>query len=120
MPNKFIRENTNLICLAGVVHHDDLMYLFYIKQFPFFKKGDPEVPTVEKMTAMWAHFAKTGEPIPKNNQLFKNVTWEKFTPQHKRYLEINTELTMKNGIIFSNRMKFWEKLFPLPPLKSYY
>ena len=94
------------------------MYLFHIKQFPLFEKDDPEIPTLEKMTAMWAHFAKTGEPIPKNNQLFKNVTWEKFTLQQKRYLEINTELIMKNGIIFGSRMEFWDRLFPLSPLQT--
>lgn len=96
----------------GVSHNDDLMYLLYISQFPFFKENDPEIPTVERMTAIWENFAKTGEPIPKDNELFKNVTWEKFTSENKSYLEINNELTMKDGVIYPERMNVWDKLFP--------
>lgn len=45
----------------GVVHHDDLIYLFYIsKLFPEFKPSDPESQTVEKLTTLWANFARTG------------------------------------------------------------
>lgn len=88
------------------------MYLLYISQFPFFKENDPEIPTVERMTAIWENFAKTGEPIPKDNELFKNVTWEKFTSENKSYLEINNELTMKDGVIYPERMNVWDKLFP--------
>ncbi|XP_043476477.1 esterase FE4-like [Leptopilina heterotoma] len=97
----------------GVSHHDDLLYLFYIKQFPFFKENDPELMTVERMTAIWENFAKTGKPIPEGNDLFKNVTWNEFTSENKCYLEISNELTMKDGVINPERMNFWDKLFPL-------
>ena len=70
------------------------------------------------MTAIWEHFAKTGEPIPKDNPLFKNVTWNPITKEHPRYLEINTDFTMKNGIIYPDRMNLWERLFPLRPLSD--
>lgn len=102
-----------MFIFLGVSHHDDLMYIFYIKKFPLFKKDDPEVPIVERMTSIWEHFAKTGEPIPKNNELFKNVTWERFTTQEKRYLEINKEFSLTNGLINTKRMEFWDSLFPL-------
>lgn len=97
----------------GVSHHDDLLYLFYIKQFPFFKENDPELTTVERMTAIWENFAKTGKPIPEGSDLFKNVTWNEFTSENKRYLEISNELTMKDGVINPERMNLWDKLFPL-------
>lgn len=46
---------------SGVVHHDDLIYLFYIsKLFPEFKQNDPESVTVDKITTLWANFARTG------------------------------------------------------------
>lgn len=49
------------ILFLGVVHHDDLIYLFYIqKLFPLFKDTDPESITVNKLTTLWANFAKTG------------------------------------------------------------
>lgn len=45
----------------GVVHHDDLIYLFYISRlFPWFTPSDPEAQTVEKLTKLWANFARTG------------------------------------------------------------
>ncbi|XP_033207581.1 esterase E4-like [Belonocnema kinseyi] len=97
----------------GVVHHDDLMYVFYISRFPKFVTGDPEIPTVEKMTAIWENFARTGEPIPKDNLLFKNVEWKKFTTRHNRYLELDVEFTLKSGLINSERMAVWDRLFPL-------
>ncbi|XP_051168374.1 esterase FE4-like isoform X3 [Leptopilina boulardi] len=98
----------------GVTHHDDLMYIFYIKQFPLFKKDDPETRIVERMTAIWENFAKTGKPIPRDNELFENVSWKKFTPQCKRHLEIGNELVMRNGLINPKEMALWDKLFPLP------
>ena len=43
------------------MHNDDLIYLFYIqKLFPLNKDTDPEVQTVNKLTTLWANFAKTG------------------------------------------------------------
>ncbi|XP_051164874.1 uncharacterized protein LOC127283823 [Leptopilina boulardi] len=100
----------------GVVHHDELIYLFGIAQFPAIKENDPELLTLERMTAIWENFAKTGEPIPEENSLFENVTWNPITASHPCYLEMNNEFIMRNGIIYLDRMHFWEKLFPLQPL----
>lgn len=45
----------------GVVHHDDLLYLFSIpSKAPLFNETDPENGTVERLTRMWTAFAKTG------------------------------------------------------------
>lgn len=102
--------------LSGVVHQDDLMYLFYqSKVFPYFEDNAPENVMVEKMTAIWANFAKTGEPIPKDNPLFQDVTWTQFTRKNQAYLDIDNSLLMRNGL-YIDRMKEWEKLFPLKPL----
>ncbi|XP_051159978.1 juvenile hormone esterase-like [Leptopilina boulardi] len=98
----------------GVSHHDELMYVFYMSRFPKFVKGDPEISMVEKMTAIFENFAKTGKPIPNHNSLFENVKWKKFTTLRKRYLEINNcSMIMKNGVIYPKRMKLWDSLFPL-------
>ncbi|XP_043269298.1 uncharacterized protein [Venturia canescens] len=99
----------------GVAHLDDLQYLFYMSQLHYFEPGVPETPLVEMMTAMWANFVKTGEPIPKSNRAFEGVTWEQFTPENNRYMEINRTLTMKTGINLE-RMQVFETLFPLYPL----
>ncbi|XP_043269312.1 uncharacterized protein [Venturia canescens] len=101
----------------GVVHHDDLQYLFYMSILHYFEPDAPETPIVEKMTAMWANFVKTGEPIPKNNKAFEGVIWEQFTPENNRYMEISRTLTMKTGVNLE-RMQVFENLFPLDPLSS--
>lgn len=83
-------------------------------------EGDPEIPMVEKMTGIFENFARTGKPIPENNSLFEDVTWKQFTPQRKRYLEINnSSLVMKNGLIYPERMRLWDRLFPLPSLHNH-
>ncbi|KAJ8686610.1 hypothetical protein QAD02_022404 [Eretmocerus hayati] len=97
----------------GVVHGDDTIYLFYQSVFPkMFKPSDAEIPTLERMTSMWASFAKTGQPIPANNQLFASVRWDKLTASNKAYLEINKKLTLKSNL-YGNRMAFWERVFPI-------
>ncbi|XP_031783698.1 esterase E4 [Nasonia vitripennis] len=102
----------------GVVHHDDLLYLFYMSfGFPFFNATDPESAVVEKMTTMWANFAKTGEPIPKYNKLFKGVTWPLLQPKTNNYLEIGDSFTVKSNM-FPERYALWDRLFPLPPVAS--
>ncbi|XP_051164503.1 esterase E4-like isoform X2 [Leptopilina boulardi] len=104
---------SHVVCVS---HHDELMYIFYMSRFPKFVEGDPEIIMVEKMTAIFENFAKTGEPISNDNSLFDNFTWKKITPVRKRYLEINnSSMIMKNGVIYSERMKLWDRLFPLPP-----
>ncbi|RZC36118.1 COesterase domain containing protein, partial [Asbolus verrucosus] len=45
----------------GVVHHDDLIYSFYISPlFPFFNESYPEAEMVETLTSIWTNFARTG------------------------------------------------------------
>ena len=107
----------NSFLLLGIVHHDDLQYLFYMSFiFPYLEKGDPENVMVEKMTAMWANFAKTGKPIPPRNNLFSDVSWTPLTTKNNNYLEIGVKLKMKSNM-FSARYAFWEQLFPLTPLR---
>ncbi|XP_043269346.1 uncharacterized protein [Venturia canescens] len=96
----------------GVVHHDDLLYLFWDDYFPYFAVTDPEYETVKTLTGIWANFAKTGEPIPRNNEKFRNVVWTPFTCENNKYLEIGNELVMKTNL-YKDRMMKWERLFPL-------
>ncbi|XP_043250756.1 esterase E4-like [Colletes gigas] len=97
-----------------VDHQDDLQYLFYMKQlFPYFEPDAPEIPMVEVSTSMWANFVETGEPIPRNDDRFKGVTWSTFVPARTNFLEISPRPTMKN-VFFPDRMRLWERLFPLP------
>ena len=80
--------------------------------FSFFKNNDPEILTLERMTRMWANFAKTGEPFVGNDSIFSNIAWEKFSPPPSgKYLEIGKDLMMKDNL-YSNQFKLWQELFP--------
>lgn len=50
-----------LRAIPDAVHHDDLIYLFYISPlFPKFDKDTPEYEMVRKLTKIHANFALTG------------------------------------------------------------
>lgn len=108
------------IRLGGVSHCDDLQYLFTISAnspyfgsstFPIYNDSDREIAMVKQFTSMWAHFAKTGEPLPNNSDLFGNVTWDRFTPDNRSYLDIGKGLVMKTAFL-SDAMRFWDNVFP--------
>lgn len=50
------------VIILGAVHHDDLIYLFYVEPlFPFFgRDSPPEVEMVAKLTKLYATFAASG------------------------------------------------------------
>lgn len=62
----YIKKLDNVInnvysCTPGAVHHDDLIYLFYIsRMFPEFNETDPEIRLVNTLTSTWTEFASTG------------------------------------------------------------
>ncbi|KAJ9579341.1 hypothetical protein L9F63_024552, partial [Diploptera punctata] len=103
----------------GVVHHDDLIYLFNISLlFPEFTPEDPETQMVEKLTTLWANFIYTGNPTPNASEVLNNVIWEQMTTDNLAYLSINSELKMKSGL-YQDRMNIWDRYFPdrvQPPL----
>ncbi|KAG7190096.1 hypothetical protein KM043_006230 [Ampulex compressa] len=97
----------------GVVHHDDLQYLYFMSfVFPFFNSTDPEIAMVERYTSIVSHFMQTGQPLPERQKEFKNVTWERYEPRKDNYLEINLQPKMKRGF-FAERLSIWKRLFPV-------
>ncbi|XP_063220824.1 esterase E4-like [Bacillus rossius redtenbacheri] len=98
----------------GVVHHDDLIYLFYISVlFPYFTSTDPETLTVERLTTLWGNFVRTGNPTPGASSLLGNVTWPTFNERSLNYLDIGSQLVVKQGL-YQDRFNTWDRLFPLP------
>ncbi|XP_049800950.1 esterase E4-like [Schistocerca nitens] len=97
----------------GVLHQDDLIYLFFISaMFPNFLKTDPEYQTVKKLTKMWANFVKNGNPTSEKNDLI-NIEWQPLNLSSPAYLEIGSDLMMKQGFYYKDRMQLWDRLFPL-------
>ncbi|KAL9703203.1 hypothetical protein quinque_006721 [Culex quinquefasciatus] len=96
----------------GVVHHDDLLYLFAIpSKAPIFNETDPENGTVERLTRMWSAFAKTGDP--NQAEMFPKPNWIPVSISHDNYLVIGDGLSMEEGL-YTDRYAFWDQLFPLP------
>ncbi|XP_060523214.1 uncharacterized protein LOC132700111 [Cylas formicarius] len=97
----------------GVVHHDDLIYLFYYpKLFPLFGESTPkEVEMVKTLTGLYATFAKYGNPTPPGRSP-TNVVWEPYDKTTQKYLDIGSTLEMKTQL-YEDRYAIWEKLFPL-------
>ncbi|KAJ8959088.1 hypothetical protein NQ318_022345 [Aromia moschata] len=110
----FYLPDSNNTTPYGVVHHDDLIYLFYIsKLFPLFKESSPtEVEMVSKLTSLYANFAKTGKPIPTPVDSLDNVKWEPFTLKDQKYLDIGNKLVPSEKL-YEKRYTEWEKLYPL-------
>ncbi|KAJ8959087.1 hypothetical protein NQ318_022344 [Aromia moschata] len=110
----FYLPDTNNTTPYGVVHHDDLIYLFYIARiFPLFKENSPrEVEMVTKLTTLYANFAKTGIPIPSPTEGLDNVNWEPFTLKDQKYLDIGNKLVLKERL-YDDRMLLWITLVGL-------
>nr|XP_023028677.1 venom carboxylesterase-6-like [Leptinotarsa decemlineata] len=113
--SNFYLPGTNNTVPYGVSHGDDLSYLFYdSRNFPLFGKDSPrpEIDMVEKLTTMFANFARTGNPIPHRSAKLDNVKWDRFTLQTQKYMDIGNRLVMKERL-FEERNEFWENLYPL-------
>ncbi|KAK5649724.1 hypothetical protein RI129_000753 [Pyrocoelia pectoralis] len=93
----------------GPVHHDDLIYLFYVSPlFPKFNESYPEYQITKTLTKLFANFATEGKPT---NEM-DDVQWDPFTSMNKKYLRIGDTLEMRCNL-YEERYKEWEFLFPL-------
>ncbi|KAF5277162.1 hypothetical protein FQR65_LT03868 [Abscondita terminalis] len=102
----------------GVVHHDDLIYIFWIsKLFPKFNTTDPEYSMVKKLTTLIENFAKTGKPIVSPSKDLDNIDWVPFTTQNNQYMDIGETLQMHENL-YKDRYSVWERLFPLNAYES--
>ncbi|XP_037303219.1 esterase FE4 [Manduca sexta] len=104
---------------VAVAHHDDLIYVFSLSyRFPTIEVSDSEdSKMVDKMTAMWYNFAKTGIPNPSaESQEPKDsgsFTWPVMTPSKRAYLRIDKQFSVHENL-FEDRFKVWEELYPIP------
>ncbi|KAJ9588458.1 hypothetical protein L9F63_018191, partial [Diploptera punctata] len=80
--------------MQGVAHGDDLGYLFrmILTSRITLPPEDPSMVTLNRMVKMWTNFAKTGNPIPQEDNLL-NVPWPPYTKDNHTYLNIDKELT---------------------------
>ncbi|XP_075152889.1 juvenile hormone esterase [Haematobia irritans] len=97
----------------GVVHHDDLMYLFVEPSVSrMFTEDDDESAMVNIFTRMLSAFAYKGDPNKPSDKYLSNIRWRPFSFKKQYYLDIGDELIMRNGLNVE-RYDLWKRLFPL-------
>ncbi|KAK9883515.1 hypothetical protein WA026_001691 [Henosepilachna vigintioctopunctata] len=105
--------NSNKAGEYGPVHQDDLIYLFYISAlFPEIVITDPEFRIVQKITTMWANFARDGKPITKTCGRLDYAEWEAFNSNTQKYMDIGNVQKMRQRLNFERYAK-WGEIFPL-------
>ncbi|CAG9773587.1 unnamed protein product [Ceutorhynchus assimilis] len=90
----------------GVVHMDDLIYIFSIPtgRFPIFNATEPEeIEITEKLTS---------NPTPTIDSKLDNVIWKTFNSKTQTFLDIGKKLVNRERL-YERRYEEWEKLFPL-------
>jgi len=98
----------------GVVHGDDLQYLF--KMPPYNKdegieSTEDDKKMIDLMVTYWSNFAKYGNPTP-----FRDAgiaSWTPVRPDQKNYLDLQLEPSMKKNLA-ADRMLLWERMFYAP------
>ncbi|KAJ9585421.1 hypothetical protein L9F63_002783 [Diploptera punctata] len=92
---------------SAVGHGEELKYLFYDPRQNY-STGSPEQITSDRIVKLWTNFAKTGNPTPDDDAVLENVTWSPATDEEHNYLEIGSDLSLKQDLQPS-RMEFWEE-----------
>merc|ERR1711997_1182734 len=99
----------------GVVHGDDLQYLFQSQLFEGAIGGiefnEDDINMIDLMCTYWSNFAKYGNPSPFRDAGVAN--WTPVRPDQKNYLDLQLEPSMKKNLA-AERMLFWERMLYAP------
>jgi carboxylesterase type B len=95
----------------GVVHGDDLQFLFQSQLFEGALGGveftEDDTKMIDLMVTYWSNFAKYGNPSPFRDASVAN--WTPVRPDQKNYLDLQLEPSMKKNLA-AERMLFWERM----------
>lgn len=95
--------------MPGVCHGEDILYLFK----PHMVEDVPatEQLTIERMTDIWTHFAKTGNPT--TAEAIASLNWPALSAANGyRGLNINDEMTV-GELAETDRVQFWNSILAL-------
>lgn len=97
----------------GVVHADDLQYLFPVGEqlFPNTPLSENDHKMIDIMTSLWYNFANSGNPTPKITKTIP-LKWKPVKTNYApEYLHLNSpdNITMGHGLLWQ-RMTFWDTL----------
>ncbi|CAG9764476.1 unnamed protein product [Ceutorhynchus assimilis] len=102
IPKRNIRE--------GVVHADDLLYLFPTFYTPKIIPGSPEDLYIQRFVKMWTNFAKCGEPTPEIDEKMNNVKWKPISQTEIKFLDIAEDFKIIENVD-KERLKIWDEIF---------
>uniref|UniRef100_A0A1B6CWJ1 Carboxylic ester hydrolase n=1 Tax=Clastoptera arizonana TaxID=38151 RepID=A0A1B6CWJ1_9HEMI len=104
-----------IVDFKAAAHADDVPLIFrpYFLEIIFFPYKDQVVS--QRMTNMWTNFAKTGNP----NYPGIKVTWNKLSNDSRSYLEIGSDLQIRNGKVQGNTVQFFDTLCKSLTLSNY-
>ncbi|XP_072947296.1 juvenile hormone esterase-like [Epargyreus clarus] len=88
----------------GAAHADDVTYIITNEISKLADESDKIVR--DKMTKMWTHFAKTGNPVPCSS----NLAWPRYDKCSQVYLNIDKEFTMESHYQTS-RMEIFQEIY---------
>ncbi|XP_030034201.2 esterase E4 [Manduca sexta] len=92
---------------VGAFHTEELQYLFQMTQN---LTSDEQIMMRNRMTEMWANFAKYGDPTPQVTSLLP-VRWTPVTNTEARpYMNIDVNMEVKN-YVNQQRMAFWDLIW---------
>jgi carboxylesterase type B len=91
----------------GVMHGDELLYLFKNDLFPRVFENEDEEKLSNYMVTLWTNFAKFGEPTPFHSD--ETVYWKPVGNRENNYMDLKPEPELKQNVA-AERMRFWERL----------
>ncbi|KAL4712489.1 hypothetical protein ACJJTC_007505 [Scirpophaga incertulas] len=93
----------------GVVHADELGYLFDISYFDDDVSVEDQL-IIDRLTTLWANFVKYGNPTPETSALIP-VLWKPITKDSSlNYMDINLIMKLKTRN-YNRRMAFWDLFY---------
>ncbi|XP_059051074.1 esterase E4-like [Achroia grisella] len=98
------------ITTGNAAHSDEIGYLFDVSFF----KDNPSLEdrtVIDRITTLWANFAKYGDPTPEITDLLP-VKWPIITKDMRPYLNIDKDIKVEHRN-FNDRMAFWDLFYKL-------
>ncbi|XP_053962251.1 esterase E4-like [Anastrepha ludens] len=122
----FFKRSFKLEHLDGACHGDELNYLFQYFEDDMSTFSESDAQTTKRLSAMWANFARYGNPTPKNSDIAKElgIAW---TPVKRPmesddwkldYLSIDRKCSMQQDPD-NDRIQFWQNVYKKYKAKDY-
>ncbi|XP_052132123.1 acetylcholinesterase-like [Frankliniella occidentalis] len=97
---------------TGVMHADEINYVFGEALNPALKYHPLEVELSKRMMRYWANFAKTGNPSMSEDGSWTSIYWPVHTAYGREYLTLDTNSTETGRGPRLKQCAFWKKYLP--------